>query len=79
MDVLQLQGKIDAIFAESRLPSPSHNNLARLIAEALTLIKNDQYVAPEKKEETKEESVETIPSQSDVQPDKLKKSKRSKK
>lgn len=39
----ELEGVIQAIEQESKLPSPSHNNLARLIAKALRLMGCDAH------------------------------------
>lgn len=32
MDIIKLSGIVEAIEGEGKLPSPSHNNLARLVA-----------------------------------------------
>lgn len=40
MDIVKIKGILDAVEAESKQPSPSHNNLARLTHMALVEIMN---------------------------------------
>lgn len=78
MDIIKLEGLISAIESESRQPSPSHNNLARLVAMfCKELIKQSEKPSTETISSIAG-NVETVQTQEDLDPKKAKINKKGK-